>query len=43
VALVQVGADTYLFYDVFNHDPLSAVRLMNVSANAIDSSDFMWS
>jgi len=42
VALVQVGADTYLFYDVFNHDPLSAVRLMNVSASMIDSTDFAY-
>ena len=40
VALVQVGTDTYLFYNVFDHEPFSAVRLMNVNATAIDSSDF---
>jgi len=42
LALVQVGADTYLFYDVYNHDPQSAVLLLNVSASAIDSFDFIF-
>jgi len=40
VAAVQVGADTYLFFDNFGHGPESAVRLLNVSANAIDAHDF---
>lgn len=40
VAAVQVGDDTYLFYDTFHHDPQSAVRLLHVSAGTIDSFDF---
>ena len=40
VAAVQVGADTYLFFDNFGHGPESAVRLLNVSASAIDAHDF---
>ena len=40
VAAVQVGDDTYLFYDNFNHAPEAAVRLINFSASAIDSFDF---
>ena len=41
VAAVQVGADTYLFFDNLGHGPESAVRLLNVNAAAIDTSDFV--
>jgi len=41
VAAVQVGADTYLFLDNLGHGPESAVRLLNVNASAIDTSDFV--
>ena len=38
---MQVGADTYLFFDNLGHGPESAVRLLNVNAAAIDTSDFV--
>jgi Ca2+-binding RTX toxin-like protein len=41
VAAVQVGTDTYLFYDNFGHGPESAVQLIGVTASAIGTSDFV--
>lgn len=40
VAAVQVGADTYLFWDGGPENPASAVRLLNVSAATIGVDDF---
>jgi len=40
VAAVQVGADTYLFWDGGAGNPASAVRLLNVDAATIGLDDF---
>lgn len=42
VAAVQIGSDTYLFFDNFAHAPASAVLLLNVSASAITTADFAY-
>jgi len=41
VAAVQVGADTYLFYDNVTSGPDSAVQLINVLASGIGTEDFL--
>ena len=40
VAAVQVGADTYLFWDGGPDNPASALRLLNVNAATIGIDDF---
>lgn len=42
VAAVQVGADTYLFFNNQGHGPESAVRLLDTNAATIDTGDFVW-
>lgn len=40
VAAVQVGTDTYLFYDNSGGAPASAVHMMNVAASVMNTDDF---